>query len=72
MAINMVILPLTGLLTIQNLTDYIWKADLEVFETISKNIGQMAAFFAIYLMNTTFIFNCVHLLDLPHLFIQGF
>ncbi len=30
-------------------------------------MGQMAAFFATYLMQTTFIFNCIQLLDLPHL-----
>lgn len=35
-------------------------------------MGQMAAFFATYIMQTTFVSNCIQLLDLPHLIISQF
>lgn len=72
MTINMIFLPLTGLISSQELVDlWLEESEVSILKTMSQNIGQMAAFFATYIMQTTFIFNCVQLLDLPHLCIMG-
>jgi hypothetical protein len=57
MTMNMIFLPLTGLVSIKDFLSTI--ADKSFLDQISKNMGQMAAFFATYLMQTTFIFNCI-------------
>ena len=57
MALNMILLPLTGLLQQQELVDFLTKANLQLLNSVAKRIGEMAAFFATYLMETTFIFN---------------
>lgn len=72
MAINMVFLPLTGLISIEELIKYLASFDLNIIDAISKNIGAMAAFFVSYVMQVTFISNCIQLLDLPHYIVKTF
>jgi len=50
MGINMVFLPLTGLITIDELLKYFASFDFKFIDAISKNIGAMAAFFVSYVM----------------------
>ena len=46
------------------------KSDLEFVDVISQNLGSMAAFFATYILQITFLSNCIQLLDIPHLFMR--
>ena len=72
MAINMVFLPLTGLISIEELIHYLASFDINIIDAISKNIGAMAAFFVSYVMQVTFLSNCIQLLDLPHFLVKTF
>jgi len=66
MGLNMIFLPLTGLISLQDFLDYFITKEYTLLEDISSHMGQMAAFFASYLIATTFLFNCIQLLDIPH------
>ena len=46
------------------------KTDFEFVNIISQNLGTMAAFFATYILQITFLSNCIQLLDIPHLIIR--
>lgn len=70
MGLNMIFLPLTGMISIQDFIDYSVMNEFRVLNELGGRIGQMAAFFTIYVMQTTFLFNCVQVLDLSHLFIS--
>lgn len=72
MSINMIFLPLTGLISIDDLLKLILQSELDFVRQVSSHMGQMAAFFATYIMQTTFVSNCIQLLDLPHLIISQF
>ena len=70
MAINMVFLPLTGLVSIEELIKYFASFDFKIIDVISQNIGAMAAFFVSYVMQVTYISNCIQLIDLPHFIVK--
>ena len=70
MGLNMIILPLTGLISIQDFIDYGLTNEFRVINELAVRIGQMAAFFTTYMMQVTFLFNCIQVLDLGHLFIS--
>jgi uncharacterized membrane protein (DUF485 family) len=59
MSLNMIFLPLTGLVQIEEFLNIFVNIDISVIDTISKNIGEMAAFFTSYVMQVTFISNCI-------------
>ena len=66
MVLNMIFLPLTGLVTLDEFIILFFSNDLDFIEVISRNMGSMAAFFGTYLLQVTFISNCIMLLDIPH------
>lgn len=66
MALNMIFLPLTGLVTIDEFIELFVKNESNFIDIISKNMGSMAAFFLTYLLQVTFLSNMIQLLDLPH------
>ena len=72
MALNMIFLPLTGLVTIDEFINLMVTSDLEFVNVISKNMGSMAAFYVTYLLQVTFLSNCIQLLDLPHFMYKSF
>jgi len=73
MHINMIILPLAGLITYEEIISYVKTSqkDKLVIE-ISENVGNMAAFIATYLMQVAFITNFIQMLDVPHFLWKGF
>ena len=73
MHLNMIILPLTGLETYEQI---IWlikaSTPTDLIAIISSNLGTMAAFIITYLVQLVFITNCIQMLDVPHFIIKGF
>jgi hypothetical protein len=59
MTINMIFLPLTGLISINDLLKVFLYSELDFVQQVSSHMGQMAAFFATYIMQTTFVSNCI-------------
>lgn len=59
MSLNMIFLPMTGLVSIKDFLDYFIGKEFDLIEEMSSHMGQMAAFFATYIMQTTFVFNCI-------------
>ena len=67
MHINMLILPLTGLITYEQIISFIKENSFEQLLTfMSGNVGAMAAFMMSYLLQVVFITNCIQMLDTPH------
>ena len=68
MVLNMVILPLTGLISFEELWVLIQAtpSPSDILELIVGNTGNMASFFVTYLLQVTFLSNVVQMLDLPH------
>merc|ERR1712176_441302 len=70
MGLTMIILPMSGLVTFEELMSFIREEELspsKIITTMAKNMGNMSAFFTIYIMQVTFITNLVQLYDVPHL-----
>ena len=60
MHINMLILPLTGLITYEQIISFIKENSFEQLLTfMSGNVGAMAAFMTSYLLQVVFITNCI-------------
>ena len=73
MHINMLILPLAGLITYEQIIQFIKENSFEnLLEFISGNVGGMAAFITSYLVQVVFITNCIQMLDVPHFLWKGF
>ena len=73
MHINMLILPLAGLITYEQIIQFIKENAVgELFVNLSNNIGDMAAFMLTYLVQVIFITNCIQMLDVPHFIVKGF
>ena len=73
MHVNMIILPLTGLVTYEQLIyQYKRSPTFEFVTIISANLGTMAAFITTYLVQLVFITNCIQMLDVPHFIIKSF
>ena len=62
MTLNMIILPLTGLISFEEIL-LLAKNDkitiINLLEVVSSNVGNMASFFVTYIMQVTFISNCI-------------
>jgi len=71
MGLNMVLLPLTGLITIKEFMNLILEEEFNLISHIAGNLGNMASFFATYLMQVTFISNCIQMFDLPHFIVKN-
>lgn len=67
MTLNMILLPLTGLISIQDFIDYSISNELNFVNDLGLRMGQMAAFFTIYLIQVTFLFNLGQVLSTSHL-----
>ena len=70
MFLNMILLPLAGLVTYEQLLGFARDENFKIqdlIDAVSSNVGGMASFFAIYLMQVTFLSNLVQLFDIPHL-----
>jgi len=73
MHINMLILPLAGLITYEQIIQFIKENSFDgLLKNISRNIGNMAAFITTYLVQVIFITNCIQMLDVPHFLWKGF
>ena len=60
MHINMLILPLAGLITYEQIIDFIKRETFEnLLSEISQNVGTMASFIMKYLVQVIFITNCI-------------
>lgn len=70
---NMLILPLAGLITYEQIIQFIKENSFDqLLRFISSNIGNMAAFITSYLIQVIFITNCIQMLDVPHFVWKGF
>ena len=70
MMLNMILLPLTGLVSYEELLVFIREENFEfdaVINAVARNMGNMASFFSVYLMQVTFLSNLIQLYDVPHL-----
>lgn len=69
MTLNMIILPLTGLISFEEIL-LLAKSDkimiVDILGVLSSNLGNMASFFVTYIMQVTFLSNCIQLFDIPH------
>lgn len=73
MHINMLILPLAGLITYEQIIEFIKTNSFEnALQFISSNVGTMASFITTYLVQVIFITNCIQMLDVPHFCWKGF
>lgn len=59
MHINMLILPLAGLITYEQIIQFIKNSEINLLKYISGNLGAMAAFITAYLVQVVFITNCI-------------
>jgi hypothetical protein len=50
MGLNMIFLPLTGLISLNDFLDYFVEKELTILDDVVSHMGQMAAFFVSYLM----------------------
>lgn len=71
MTLNMFILPLGGLVTMEEFLNYFVSQEIFVVREISGKLGVMASFFIFYIMQVTFISNCIQMLDLPHFLVKN-
>ena len=70
MMLNMILLPITGLVTYEELLTFARDSNFNIDKFLSKlslNMGNMASWFAVYLMQVTFLSNMIQLFDVPHL-----
>ena len=70
MMLNMILLPMTGLVTYEELLTFARDSDFKIEKLLNKislNMGNMASWFAVYLMQVTFLSNMIQLFDVPHL-----
>jgi len=75
MCLNMIILPLTGLVSYEEILVFARDENFDltkVLDAIAQNMGNMASFFTIYLMQCTFLSNLIQLYDIPHLCYKSF
>jgi len=60
MHVNMIILPLAGLITYEQIVNFIKEKKLDKIPVyIAANVGDTASFMATYLMQVVFITNCI-------------
>ena len=70
MLLNMVLLPMTGLVSYEEILFFIKDENFtpeNIINAMSENLGNMVSFFVVYLMQVTFFSNMIQLYDIPHL-----
>ena len=70
MCLNMILLPLTGLVSYEEILVFARDENFDarkVLNAVSENMGNMASFFTLYLMQVTFLSNLIQMYDIPHL-----
>jgi hypothetical protein len=71
MSLNMIALPLTGLVEISELMNYFVKTALNPVD-LSEKISETAAFFTNYVMQVSLLSNGMFLIDIVHLLVTVF
>lgn len=73
MHLNMLILPLAGLITYEQIIEFIKQESFDnMLGSIAGNVGRMAAFITTYLVQVIFLTNCIQMLDVPHFLWKNF
>lgn len=73
MSLNIVFLPLTGLVDYTKFFELLATSTsfYTTIESLSKQMGTMLAFFVSYIIQVSFLTNMIQLLDLPHFVVKS-